>query len=55
MGDDAWTKYPNVKRFHDEIAARPAAQKAAALKDLHPFKQEQDEETRRNMFRHLAG
>lgn len=53
MGDDAWTKYPNVKRFHDEIAARPAAQKAATLKDRHPFKAEIDEETRRNMFRHL--
>lgn len=54
MGDDAWTKYPNVKRFHDEIAARPAAQKAAFLKDRHPFKVEVDEEMRRNMFRHLA-
>jgi GST-like protein len=53
MGDDAWTKYPNVKRFHDEIAARSAAQKAAALKDSHAFKQEQDDETQRNMFRHL--
>jgi len=55
MGDDAWSKYPNVKRFHDEIAARLAAQKAATLKDRHPFKAEIDEETRRNMFRHLAG
>lgn len=54
MGDDAWAKYPNVKRFHDEIAARPAAQKAAALKDRHAFKAEIDEETRRNMFRHLT-
>ena len=55
MGDDAWAKFPNVKRFHDEIAARPAAQKAATLKDRHPFKAEIDDETRRNMFRHLAG
>lgn len=54
MGDDAWAKYPNVKRFHDEIAARPAAQKAATLKDRHSFKAEIDDETRRNMFRHLA-
>ena len=53
MGDDTWTKYPNVKRFHDEIAARPAAQKAATLKDRHPFKAEVDDEARRNMFRHL--
>jgi GST-like protein len=55
MGDDAWTRFPNVKRFHDEIAARPAAQKAVSLKDRHAFKTENDEETRRNMFRHLAG
>lgn len=54
LGDGAWTAFPQVKRFHDEIAARPAAQKAATLKDLHPFKTEIDEETRRNMFRHLA-
>ena len=54
MGDDAWAKYSNVKRFHDEIAARPAAQKAMTLKDRHPFKSEIDDETRRNMFRHLA-
>lgn len=54
MGDDAWAKYPNVKRFHDEIAARPAAQKAATLKDRHPFKAEVDDEARRNMFRHLV-
>lgn len=54
MGEDAWTKFPNVKRFHDEIAARPAAQKAITLKDRHPFKAEIDAETRRNMFRHLG-
>lgn len=54
LGDGAWAAFPQVKRFHDEIAARPAAQKAATLKDLHPFKMEIDEETRRNMFRHLA-
>lgn len=54
MGDDAWTKYPNVKRFHDDIAARPAAMKAVTLKDRHSFKAEIDDETRRNMFRHLA-
>ena len=54
MGEEAWAKYPNVKRFHDEIAARPAAQAAAALKDRHAFKAEIDDETRRNMFRHLS-
>ena len=55
LGDVAWSRFPNVKRHHDAIAARPAAQRAATLKDRHPFKTEIDEETRRNMFRHLAG
>lgn len=54
MGDEAWTLFPNVKRFHDEIGQRPAAQKAAGLKERHAFKAEIDDETRRNMFRHLA-
>jgi GSH-dependent disulfide-bond oxidoreductase len=54
MGEDAWQSFPNVKRFHDEIAARPAAQAAATLKERHAFKAEFDEEARRNMFRHLA-
>lgn len=39
----------------DEIAARPAAQQAATLKDRHPFKAEIDDETRRDMLRYLAG
>jgi GSH-dependent disulfide-bond oxidoreductase len=52
LGDDAWTKLPNLKRLFDEISARPAAQRANALKDKHAFKTELDEEARRNMFRH---
>ena len=53
MGDGAWDRFPNLKRLHDEIAARPAAQRAVALKDKHAFKAEFDDEARRNMFRHL--
>jgi GST-like protein len=53
MGDGAWDRFPNLKRLHDEIAARPAAQRAVALKDKHAFKVEFDDEARRNMFRHL--
>ena len=53
VGDDAWTKFPNLKRFVDEINARPAAQKAATLKDRFTFKAEMDDEARSNMFRHL--
>lgn len=55
LGDGAWTKFPNVKRHHDEILARPAAQRAAALKDKYTFKTDWDEQSRRIMYKHLAG
>lgn len=55
MGDDgAWAKLPRLKRLLDEINARPAAARAAALKDRHEFKAEMDEDARRHMFRHTA-
>jgi GST-like protein len=54
MGEEAWAGLPNLKRLLDEISARPAAQRAEALKDKHTFKTEMDEEARRHMFRHLA-
>ena len=54
LGEDAWAKFPNVKRHHDEIAARPAAARAVALKEKHKFKTEMDDEARRHMFKHLA-
>ena len=54
LGDEAWARFPNVKRWHDSIAARPAAQRAAALKDKFAFKTAMDEEARAVMFRHLA-
>lgn len=53
LGEDSWDKFPNLKRLVDEIAARPAAKKAVALKDGFSFKTEMDEEARRVMFRHL--
>ena len=43
-------KLANVKRLVDEISARPAAQKAVALKDRYAFKTEMDEEAKRAMF-----
>lgn len=54
IGEEAWAALPNLKRFMDEIGARPAALAANALKDRHAFKAEMDEEARRNMFGHLA-
>jgi GST-like protein len=55
MGDDAWEALPNLKRWFDEVSARPAAARAGALKDRHTFKADWDEEARRIMFGHLAG
>lgn len=55
MGDDAWEKLPNVKRLRDEISARPAAQRAEALKERHSFKAEMDEDAKRHMFPQNVG
>jgi GST-like protein len=49
LGEHA-AKLGNVKRLVDEISARPAAQKAIALKDRHAFKTEMDDEAKRAMF-----
>ncbi len=53
LGEAAWVKFPHLKRLVDEISARPAGQRAAALKDKHKFKAEMDDEARQAMFRHL--
>jgi GSH-dependent disulfide-bond oxidoreductase len=53
LGDEAYAKYPNVKRLVDEISARPAAARAIALKDKFTFKTEMDEEAKNFMFGHL--
>ena len=54
LGEPAWSKFPNLKRLVDEISARPAAQRAVALKDKHKFKAEMDDEARKAMFRHMT-
>ena len=53
LGEGALDKFKNLKRLVDEINARPAGQKAAALKDRHKFKTEMDDEARAAMFGHL--
>jgi GST-like protein len=53
LGEDAWGRFPNLKRLFDEISARPAAVKALALKDRFKFKTEMDDEARAHMFKHL--
>lgn len=50
LGPEAWAQLPNVKRLHDAVTARPAAQRAIAIKDRHAFKTEMDDEARRAMF-----
>jgi GST-like protein len=50
LGADAWDKLPHVKRLLDVVSERPAALRAAALKDRYTFKTEMDDESRRAMF-----
>jgi GSH-dependent disulfide-bond oxidoreductase len=50
LGEDAWTKMPNLQRLFDEISARPAAARANALKDRYVFKTDMDAEARRILF-----
>ena len=54
LGEAAWERFPNIKRWHDGIAARPAAARAVALKERFAFKTTMDDEARAAMFRHLA-
>jgi len=54
LGEEAWAKFPNLKRLTDEISARPAAVRAVALKDKFTWKTDMDDEARRHMFKHLA-
>ncbi len=50
LGQDAYAALPNLKRHLDEINARPAAQRAEALKAKYPMKAEMDDEAKRYMF-----
>lgn len=50
LGEQVWEQLPQVKRLLDTVSARPAAQRAIALKDRHSFKIDMDAEARRAMF-----
>lgn len=52
IGENAWSKLPNVKRLLDEINARPAAARAESLKSKFAFKTELDDEARQHLFPH---
>jgi GSH-dependent disulfide-bond oxidoreductase len=50
LGMDPWAQLPHVKRLLDEINARPAAQRAEALKTQFKFKADMDDAARKAMF-----
>ena len=50
LGAEAWEKLPHVKRLLDDVNARPAAQRAEALKTRYTFKAEMDDDARTAMF-----
>jgi GST-like protein len=50
LGDGGFALLPNVKRHLDAINARPAAQRAEALKERFTFKQEMDDDSRKQLF-----
>ena len=54
LGEGAWARFPNLKRLHDEIAERPAAERAVALRATYPFKTEWDDAARAAMFQHIG-
>ena len=54
LGEDVWSTLPHLRQWFDQINARPAAQRANALKDKFRFKADMDEDARRHMFRHIA-
>jgi len=54
LGEAAWAKLPGLKRLVEEINARPAAQRAVALRERHTWKTEMDDEARKAMFPHMA-
>lgn len=51
--DDIMQSYPNLDRLMKDIEARPAAQRARGLKDLHSFQQTMDEAARRSLYPQL--
>lgn len=50
LGATAWQQLANVKRLLDEVNARPAAQRAEALKSKHAYKTDMDDDAKQAMF-----
>ncbi len=53
LGEDAWEQLPHLKRLLDTIDARPAVQRALAIKDRYQFKTDLDDQARQAMFPHM--
>jgi GSH-dependent disulfide-bond oxidoreductase len=53
LGEGAWSSFPQLKRWIDNINSRPAAARAEALKEKHKFKTDLDAEARGHLFRHV--
>ena len=49
-GENTWRDMPNLSRLVNEINARPAAERANALKDRHTFRTDMDDEARGYMI-----
>ncbi len=49
-GDATWVQYPHIKRVLDLVNARPAAQRAEALKARYTFKAEMDADAKKFLF-----
>jgi GST-like protein len=50
LGPEGFAGLPNVKRHLEAVNARPAAQRAEALKERFSFKQEMDDQTRKALY-----
>jgi GSH-dependent disulfide-bond oxidoreductase len=52
--ENAWTRFPNIKRLLDEINGRPAAERVRALITGRPFKTGNDPDSQRHLYPQLA-
>lgn len=50
LGEQAWPRLPHLRRLFDAIQARPAAQRAEALKTRYAFKTLLDEDAHKALF-----